>query len=114
MTTNRTKLTTRFAPDTRFDVTPQPAAPYRANLRTELELLQERLLRGLLQETPDTELHLLFRRVVSESAALVAKTGFPLLLLPMLVEERTEAVRRSVQHDDGTHKNRADRGEVAA
>jgi len=93
MNINRKRIPTRFAPETRFDVTPAPAAPFRAVLDTEFERLQGRLLRSLLNRTANPELNLLYRHASTEAAALATTTGYPLLVLPLLFQEKAEAAR---------------------
>lgn len=87
------RITTRFAPDTRFELNPLATAPFRAGLETEFERLQNRLLKDLLNRTDDPELALLYRHAANEAVALAASTGYPLLTLPLLFEEKTGAAR---------------------
>ena len=89
MNRNYRKLPTRFEPDTRFDVGPVPATPFRATAETELERLKGRLLRQELAEacTPDINANL--RRAANEAAALAWVTPVPLLVFPTLFEEKT-------------------------
>jgi hypothetical protein len=86
---NRTnkRVTTRFEPDTRFNVKPAPAAPFRANQENELEGLKNRLLQERLARINETELHARLRRAASEAAAVAWLTTFPLLVFPALFEE---------------------------
>ena len=114
MKTQRHKLTTRFAAETRFEVTPQPSAPFRAFLETELEKLERRLLQDLLNRTADAELNLLFRHAAHEAVALAVDTGFPLLVLPFLFEEKTEAARRYALRQAGILKETSNMVGVAA
>ena len=108
MRPEETRRTVRFALDTKFDVTPQPAGPYRATAQTELEMLRERLLRELLNETTDAELNLLFRHAATEAVAIAVATGFPLLLLPALFEEKAEAARRYTRRHAGILRESSD------
>jgi hypothetical protein len=93
MNTRKKRIPTRFAPETRFDVGATPAASFRAIVETELERLQARLLRELLNRTENPDLNLMYRHASRETAALAAATGFPLLVLPLLFEEKAEAAR---------------------
>ncbi|MCI0537151.1 MAG: hypothetical protein L0Z50_18190 [Verrucomicrobiales bacterium] len=93
MSTNKKRIAARFAPETRFEVTPTATAPFRAILETEFERLQKRLLKDVLNRTIDPDLNLLFRHASTEAAALAAAAGYPLLLLPLLFEEKVEAAR---------------------
>ena len=97
MKTNKKRLSAVFAPDTRFDVTASVTAPYRVVLDTEFERLQRRRLHELLHRTSDPDLNLLYRHAANEAAALASASGFPLLLWPLLFEEKAEAARRYAQ-----------------
>ena len=85
------RVATRFAPETRFEVNPTPAAPFRAVQETELELLKNRLLLERLDEVPDLNVRL--RRAANEAAALAWTTQFPLLLFPALFDEKARTAR---------------------
>jgi hypothetical protein len=97
MKTNRTTLLTRFEPETRFDVVPVPAVPFRGTAETALEEFKARLLREALHTATDTELYAPLRRAANEAAAAAWLTPFPLLFLPALFEERFAAARRQVE-----------------
>jgi hypothetical protein len=92
------KLPTRFGPETRFNLTPGPAAPFRGAREAELERLKDRLLKTLLQDAEDADLLVLLRRAANEAAALAWTTPFPLLVLPELLEEKADAARRQLAH----------------
>ena len=94
MKRNKEKLRAYFAPETRFEVAPVPPAPFRAFLQTEFEKLRTNLLKGLLEQTSEPDLHLLYRHAANEAASLAAATGFPLLVLPVLLDEKAEAARQ--------------------
>ena len=93
METRYKKLPARFAPETRFEVAPVPAAPSRGSLELELDRFKDRLLRRLLEETEDSRLKPLLRRAATEASALAWTTAYPLLVLPVLLEEKAEAAR---------------------
>ena len=97
MKTNRTTLQTRFAPETRFDVVPVFAVPFRGTRETELEQFKTRLLRAALNEAADAELYAPLRRAANEAAAEAWLTPFPMLFLPALFEEKAAAARRQVE-----------------
>ena len=82
-----------FAPETRFAVVIQPAAPFRATLENELEQLKDRLLRQLLNETPQPALNTVLRRAASDAAAIAWTSGTPLLVFPELLREKADAAR---------------------
>ncbi|MBI3853757.1 MAG: hypothetical protein HY298_26240 [Verrucomicrobia bacterium] len=88
------KVTAQFAPETRFEVIPVPAAPFRGTVETALDRLKDTLLLRLLNETPEPELNALLRRAANEAAALAWLTPFPLLLFPELFEEKAGTARQ--------------------
>ena len=73
------RVPTRFGPETRFEVTPAPPAPFRAFQETELERLAE---------TFEPEFNRQLRRAANEAAALAWVTAVPLLVFPALFEEK--------------------------
>jgi hypothetical protein len=87
------QVPTRFGRQTRFDVVPVPAVPFRGPQETDLELLKNRLLVDLLQETADPALNATLRRAATEAAGLAWFTPFPLLFFPGLLEEKALAAR---------------------
>ena len=82
------QLKTRWGPDSRFEVSPTPAAPFRGALETELDYLKDRLLRRLLDEAVDPDLYAPLRRAANEAASLAWITPYPLLVFPALLEEK--------------------------
>ena len=93
MNTNR--LETRFGPETRFEINPVPAMPFRAVLETEFERLNAKLLRERLADKRTAALGAELRRAANEAAALAWVTAYPLLFFPVLFEEKLiEAGRR--------------------
>jgi len=97
MKTKRTTLLTRFEPETRFNVAPAPAVPFRGTRETELEQFKNRLLRAALHEAGEAELYAPLRRAATEAAGAAWLTPFPLLFLPALFEEKAAAARRQFQ-----------------
>jgi len=97
----RKKVTARFQPETRFEVVPTPAVPFRGTQETELERLKARLLKELIDQTPDREQYALLRRAANEAAGLAWFTPFPLLFFPGLLEEKARAAnsQKARQHD---------------
>ena len=87
-------MTTLFEPETRFEVAPVPAVPFRGTQETELDRLKNRLLREWLQQTPDEQLFAPLRRAANEAAALAWFTPFPLLFFPGLLEEKARGALR--------------------
>jgi hypothetical protein len=90
MNKNKTFVPTEFGPETRFELRTSPPAPFRATQETEFERLKNKLLAQQLTEaTP--ELNVPLRRAANDAAALAWATVFPLLVFPVLFEEKTEA-----------------------
>jgi len=89
MNTNR-KLPARFAPETRFELRPTPAAPFRAIEESELERLKNALLWEQLERASGAELTARLRRAANEAAALAWTTNVPLLIFPTLFEEKAD------------------------
>jgi hypothetical protein len=96
MNKNKTWVPTEFAPETRFEVRANPPAPFRAVQETEFERLKNKLLaEQLLEAAP--ELNAPLRRAANDAAALAWATVFPLLVFPVLFEEKTAAALRQAQ-----------------
>ena len=93
MKNKKYRLLTRFAPETRFEVTPLAAVPFRGAQETELDRLKDRLLKRLLNETTEPELNAPLRRAANEAAGLAWLTPFPLLVFPTLLEEKALAAK---------------------
>jgi hypothetical protein len=90
----KNKVATWFQPETRFDVTPLPAVPFRGTQETELERLKSRLLKHLLDQTENPQLFAPLRRAANEAAGLAWFTPFPLLFFPALLEEKVRVVQK--------------------
>ena len=97
MNKNETRVPARFGPETRFELRPAPPAPFRATQETEFERLKSRLLARQLAEAPTPELNPLLRRAANEAAALAWATLYPLLVFPVLFEEKTQAALRQAE-----------------
>jgi hypothetical protein len=92
----KTQVLARFAPETRFELRPNPVAPFRATQESELERLKNKLLARELNRTTGVKFNAALRRAANESAALAWATDLPLLVFPALFEEKTEvALRRA-------------------
>ncbi len=88
------KVPTRFARETRFEVTPVPAALARGAPEVQLDRAKARLLEQFLKETDDADLHAGLRRAANDAAALAWLTPFPVLFLPVLLEEKVRTAKR--------------------
>ena len=101
-------MTTRFEPETRFELAPVPAVPFRGTQETDLDRLKARLLRELLLQTPDPQFCAPLRRAANEAAALAWFTPFPLLFFPGLFEEMAlGALRRGARQQCIRHRSRS-------
>ena len=91
MKTKYRRLNAEFGPETRFDLRPNPPAPFRATLDNEFERLKSRLLLERLEKLPEPRSNSALRQVANEAAALAWVTPFPLLVFPLLFEEKANA-----------------------
>jgi hypothetical protein len=80
-----------FGAETRFAVTPEPAVPFRAGVELDLDRLKNQLLREWIIGTEDAELNFRLRRAAHEACLLARSTPFPLLVFPVLYEEKAAA-----------------------
>jgi hypothetical protein len=85
------RVPTKFGPEIRFEVIPVPPAPFRARQDTELERLKNQLLQDRLHELWDPQHKSPLRRAADEAAALAWVTPYPLLVFPVLFEEKAAA-----------------------
>jgi len=97
MKTRKQEVPARFAPETRFDLAPQFAQPFRSAQEEKFEQLKNRLLRRLLDDAVQTELNTPLRRAANEAAALAWTTSVPLLVFPALLEEKARRARLQLQ-----------------
>ena len=93
MKTKNSRVPTEFAATTRFAPPILAAVPFRGAGETELDQLKNRLLARELARTTTLEQNVGLRRAANEAAALVWLTAYPLLLLPVLFEEKARAAR---------------------
>jgi hypothetical protein len=97
MNKNKTRVPARFGPETRFEVRPVPPALFRATQETEFERLKSRLLARQLAEAPVPALNPPLRRAANDAAALAWDTLYPLLVFPVLFEEKTQVALRQAE-----------------
>jgi hypothetical protein len=97
MNANKNRVAAKFAPETRFELRPRPAAPFRASLESEFARLKNRLLAEQLDAVEQPALNALLRRAANEAAALAWVTFYPLLVFPTLFEEKSEAAIRQAE-----------------
>ncbi len=104
MNKNKQFVPTEFGPETRFELRPVPPATFRATQETEFERLKNRLLaEQLVAATP--ELNVPLRRAANDAAALAWATVFPLLVFPVLFEEKIEAAVLRVKRQARIYAN---------
>jgi hypothetical protein len=104
MKTKTKKLLTRFAPETRYELVPVPAVPFRGTCETELERYKNRLLREALQATSRVELYAPLRRAANDAAAVAWMTPFPLLFLPALFEEKVRVAQKQFARQESVRQ----------
>jgi len=113
----RRRVPTEFDPETRFELRPTstlrsssatedgPPAPFRALQETELERLKNRLLAAQLARATEPELNTPLRHAANEAAALAWVTFYPLLVFPVLFEEKTRAAVRQARRQARIYAN---------
>jgi len=83
-------IPTEFGPGTRFEVAPI-RAPFRVVQTNRFEQLKGRLLSERLGEIWEPAFTSQVRRAANEAAALAWVTPYPLLVFPVLFEEKADA-----------------------
>jgi hypothetical protein len=91
MNKSKTYVPTEFGPETRFELRATPPVPFRATQETEFERLKDLLLAQQLAYATAPGLSPQLRRAANEAAALAWVTPFPLLVFPVLFEEKIES-----------------------
>jgi hypothetical protein len=91
------KQPTRFAPELRFVLRPLPPAPLRTTVETEFARLKNSLLDRQLALAPVTEFTPPLRRAANDAGALAWDTAFPLLVFPVLFEEKVDAALTHIE-----------------
>jgi hypothetical protein len=84
------RLRTEFGPETRFELHPQPPAPFRAAQQSGFERLKGQLLSNRLSEVWGAKSVSQIRRAANEAAAIAWVTPYPLLVFPLLFEEKAD------------------------
>jgi len=105
MNKNEKFVPAEFGAETRFELRATSAAPFRATQETELERLKNQLLAQQLQQATEAELNAPLRRAANEAAALAWATVFPLLVFPVLFEEKTAAAVRQAERQARIYAN---------
>ncbi len=91
MNENYTRVPTEFGPETVFEICLTEPAPYRARQEADLERLKSQLLAEQLEGRRKPRLAGQLRRAANDAAALAWVTRYPLLMFPVLFEEKAEA-----------------------
>jgi hypothetical protein len=91
MNTNYKRVPAHFGPETRFELRPAPPAPFRALQENHFEELKANLIREQLRRLWRPDLSALVRRAANEAAALAWITPYPLLMFPVLFDEKADA-----------------------
>jgi hypothetical protein len=86
------RVPAEFGPETRFEISPTPPAPFRAVQENHFERLKLALLSERLRPLTRPELIAQVRRVANETAALAWVTPYHLLVFPVLFAEAAEAI----------------------
>jgi hypothetical protein len=86
------RVPAEFGPETRFEISPTPPAPFRAVQENHFERLKLALLSERLRPLSRPELIAQVRRVANETAALAWATPYPLLVFPVLFTEAAESI----------------------
>jgi hypothetical protein len=100
MSKARRVLRTEFGPESRFEVSPLPAAPFRVGYEDGLEQLKNRLLAERLGNTRSAEENSQVRRAANEAAALAWLTKYPLLVFPVLFAEKVDSAFARVEQQE--------------
>ena len=85
----------RFALETRFELKPRIALAPSAEARDAVEKLKTRLLKPALEHASDEALRQQLRLIANDAAAIAMSTQFPLLVLPVLLEEKAAEIGRA-------------------
>jgi hypothetical protein len=93
-TPNQRRVPARFGREVRFELVPRFKSLRSGLVIHQFEHLKARLLKPVLNEAPSPALRRQLRLAANEAAAVAWTTPFPLLLLPILLQEKADEVRR--------------------
>ena len=88
------RVPTEFEAETQFEIRPAASATFRAAQEVEFERLKAKLLARELAEAATPELGNPLRQAAADAAALAWDTLVPLLVFPVLFEEKTALAMR--------------------
>jgi hypothetical protein len=97
MNKTTTRIPAEFRPETRFELRPNAATPFRIAQETEFERLKSRLLAEQLARNAAQELNAPLQRAANEAAALAWISFHPLLMFPVLFEEKIRVALRQAE-----------------
>ncbi len=107
MKTTYRQVLTQFGPETQFDVPLGAAAPFRAVVQDRFDQLQRQMLAARLEMLWEPRLNSPVRRAANEAAALAWLTPYPLLVFPVLFEEKADlAVRQDARQEQVRQRSR--------
>lgn len=87
------ELATQFAPEVQFEVTPMSEAEARLRMRDRFEELQGRLVEQYLHQPDNSLVRAKLELIANDAAALAWTTPYPLLLMPVLFQEKAREGR---------------------
>ena len=102
MNTDRNWNSAQFAIE-KEPQTPLRTTPVRGLMEIEIEQLKNRLVAELLRTTPNLAMNRHLLQAANEAAALAWIAPFPLLLLPVLLEEKVKAAQLRLERQKNIH-----------
>ncbi|HSU56666.1 MAG TPA: hypothetical protein VLT36_21585 [Candidatus Dormibacteraeota bacterium] len=90
MSAKYTRVPTEFGPDTRFELKPAGPPPFRAAQETRFARLKSELILERLETDYEGRFGPAVKRAANEAAALAWVTPYPLLVFPVLFDEKAE------------------------
>lgn len=94
------RVPAEFGPETRFELRPAPPAPFRALQENQFERLKTDLVGQRLERLWKPELGAHVRRAANEAAALAWITPYPLLVFPVLFDEKAAAALLAIDRQE--------------
>jgi hypothetical protein len=92
-TNSNQRVPTAFEPDVEFELTPVLEAQALSSLKVRFQELHNLLAQRLVQEVQNPILRSNLQQAASEAASLAWTTPYPLLVIPILLEEKIRAAR---------------------
>ena len=104
MNANYQRVPAEFAPEVRFEVIPAAPALLHARQDGELERLKNQLLQERLEGICDARLRISLRCAANDAAALAWVTRYPLLVFPVLFDEKARAAWQRAERQNQVRK----------